>query len=278
MGRPLAVSHGLPMTRKIHTVKPTALKCLLVLKCCQRVMQTFMDAARSGLHCHDWHTGNIGFMDDLALHMVLIDFEGNREASPAESYTNRINNALLCFLRYLPGPHTYSQGQDFARYFADQSPEVQNNINHWKSIMTMMAETYLKWWKNWSSKAMQNELPSLDEMKQVNESCSRVSLERVEELSHVNATIASGQNALASPRACSTVSISGTISQPSCATRMQLPLSASTWHSVATTIVPASVDSAPTRPRLPNKTFMDNVQTGPASGQSHASKLSGIRI
>ena len=135
------------MTLKIHTVKPTALKCLLVLKCCQRVMQTFMDAARSGLHCHDWHTGNIGFMDDLALHMVLIDFEGNREASPAESYTNRINNALLCFLRYLPGPHTYSQGQDFARYFADQSPEVQNNINHWKSIMTMMAETYLKWWK-----------------------------------------------------------------------------------------------------------------------------------
>ena len=67
-------------------------------------------AARKGISPHDWHVGNIGFMDindNDPEEMKLLDWEKNNEAKASESYAERMEQCMNRFALYLPGPQTY---------------------------------------------------------------------------------------------------------------------------------------------------------------------------
>ena len=156
---------------------PSAVSINLMLLCSERVLDTLVLAAKSGIQCHDWHTGNIGFIDKDCMCMKLIDWERNGMAIASLSYSHRIDKALIRFLHYLPGPHTYSKV--WRQLIPTKSTTAQTNIAHWSTILTEMSVTLQSWWNSWKDKAKMNQLPSSDEMKSVFQRCKSLAFDRL---------------------------------------------------------------------------------------------------
>jgi len=156
---------------------PSAVSINLMLLCSERVLDTLVLAAKSGIQCHDWHTGNIGFIDKDCMCMKLIDWERNGMAIASLSYSHRIDKALIRFLHYLPGPHRYSKV--WRELIPTKSTTAQTNIAHWNTILTEMSDTLQSWWNSWKDKAKMNQLPSSDEMKSVFQRCKSLAFDRL---------------------------------------------------------------------------------------------------
>ena len=234
---------------------PTIFACMTVLRCSERVLNTLVEAARLGIKCHDWHTGNIGFMDEEASHMKLVDWEGNEVARTSQSYSDRIDKAINSFLRYLPGQHTYLKTQVFAELVASKTPEVQINMTHWRIIMTEMSEKLQGWWELWKEGAKADDLPSSEQLTSLIQTCTQVAVERVVNLPpqlplvHSTSTIgnlAHGQDArLVSGPSSANSTIAQTVAPTTVATRIP---TAPLMTSVPTRPIAASqAKSAPAR-------------------------------
>ena len=257
------------LTTRIIEHFPSELRIILMLNSCERVLNTLVLAAQAGIKCHDWHTGNIAFMDDDVLCMKLIDWEGNGMALASESYCERIDKALKRFLHYLPGPHKYNEL--FHVHVSSQSRTVQDNIGHWRSIMTEMSDTLLGWWNTWKDAAMKNQLPSSDEMKTLFQRCHSNVLRRVTTLpsqqpqsvsSSSFDNIANTQDSVAPPYPSHIATISP-----------------STYFPPVSSVIPATISpcSIPTRcptvassaPTLPHKLAVPTLQTANVSDGLH---------
>jgi len=234
------------LTYRVIEHFPSEVKINLMLLCCERVLDSLVLAAQSGIKCHDWHTGHIGFIDKDVFCMKLVDWEGNGMAIASLSYCDRIDKALNRFLYYLPGPHKYSK--IWRDLLTTKSTEAQTHIAQWSSILTEMSDTLQSWWDTWKAKAKMNQLPSSDELKSVFQRCKFLAFDRLSTFSSQpspsgssssSANIANTQDSLSRPfPVSSTYSPGGetyfpTISQASILTRCPTVSSAATLPRVS---------------------------------------------
>ena len=251
------------LTLKLIDHPPDKFAILLVLRCTERVVNTMVNAARIGIKCHDWHTGNIGFMDNDASFMKLVDWERHRLAVASESYKDRIDKALSCFFRYLPGPHTYNKdNKEFWKDIATKTLEAQTNIADWRNIMTGISETCQSWWNTWKGGAKRDDLPSADQMTALMHNCKQRTFEHM-------GIIASRQNIVPDPVS------TGHFVMPSTTTRVPtvlpagyyVPAPASTGHTGAAPMA-VSIISTPSESSVP---------TTATAAQTALHRLHGIR-
>ena len=128
-------------------------------------VQTMVGAAVDGIATHDWHTGNIGFPEDTADRMLLLDWEKNRPAAATESYTERMDNCLHRFAEHLPGPHTYDKEY---KTRLRSCPSHSERYIHWENTMTQIAESLRSWWSAWKNNAPgRDQYPTTDDFQKL---------------------------------------------------------------------------------------------------------------
>ena len=82
----------------------------LVVECELAVVTTMWRKASGGLHCHDWHLGNVAFVPEDDTRMVLIDWEGNTTSQELQARTPaaRCRNCFRSFTRHSCPPSPLS--------------------------------------------------------------------------------------------------------------------------------------------------------------------------
>ena len=263
------------LTYRVIEHFPSEVKISLMLLCCERVLDSLVLAAQSGIKCHDWHTGNIGFIDKDVFCMKLVDWEGNGMAIASLSYCDRIDKALNRFLHYLPGPHKYSK--PWRDFVPTKSTEAQRHIAHWKIILTEMSDTLQSWWNIWKAKAKMNQLPSSDEMKSVFQRCKSLAFDRLSTFS-------------SQPSPSGSSSSSANIANTEDLLSRQFPGSeiyspgGETYFPTIITRIPtvSSRVSTPTLPRVPNDVTVQIANAGygltPIPEMSQLHSINDIRV
>ena len=116
------------------------------------VFQLMKECARKGLVPNDWHTRNIGVIDDHTHSVKCLDWEDTDPAAANHSYQGRVNASFERFLNGIPG-------------FASTCcvPRDAPHRHLWIVTLGALASCCRTWWKDWrtefsQSDAMPNQL------------------------------------------------------------------------------------------------------------------------
>ena len=108
----------------------------------------------------EWHTANNGLNGVSTcsdpIDMKLVDWGGHRASSFAND-RSRMESAMTCFIKSLPGPHAWGEYEDFSACFHD---ELENK-DDWNCFMLGCQEVVKAWRDNVQSLLTEDDLSSL---------------------------------------------------------------------------------------------------------------------
>ena len=90
--------------------------------------------AMDGWQAHDGHIGIVGFVDCTCAECKLVDWEGNKKASPENSCHMRVHWALKALANYLD---------------VDRKKSYSTYSRVWSNVLQEYRYRILNWWQHW---------------------------------------------------------------------------------------------------------------------------------
>jgi hypothetical protein len=122
-----------------------------------QVLKTLARAAFSGIHSHDWHTGNVGFPDAEKCKCVTVDWKKNLLAPVSLSYHDRMKPGIITFARHL-------------RYPEARNAQCQASFkdDEWLRALQRISRILLSWWSIWGIEHTRSDaLPSAEDFSEL---------------------------------------------------------------------------------------------------------------